>query len=43
MYERNVKKRQNCLIVSTNHITKQYYHYIMDNDVNYFLSNELQE
>ena len=46
-YKKNslLKKANIKLFIKTwyEYITKQYYHYIMDNNVNYFFSDELQE
>lgn len=46
-YKKNLllKKTNIKLFIKTwyEYITKQYYHYIMDNNVNYFFSDELQE
>tara|TARA_A100001011_G_scaffold400745_1_gene518242 strand:- start:3200 stop:3601 length:402 start_codon:yes stop_codon:yes gene_type:complete len=45
-YKKNLllKKTNIKLFIKTwyEYITKQYYHYIMDNNVNYFFSDELQ-
>lgn len=46
-YKKNLllKKTNIKLFIKTwyEYITKQYYHYIMDNNVNYFFSDELQD
>ena len=51
--EFNIFYKKNLMLKQTNiklfiktwyeYITKQYYHYIMDNNVNYFFSDELQD